>query len=35
MGVRRVGKCPFSPQEIGIKNQIFPEKPAVGILNSE
>ena len=35
MGVRRMGKCPFSPLEIGIKNQTFPEKPDVGILNSD
>jgi len=35
MGVRRVGKCPFPPLEIRIKNQIFPEKPEVGILNSD
>ena len=35
MGVRRAGKCPFPPLEIGIKNQIFPEKPEVGILNSD
>ena len=35
MGVRRVGKCQFYPLEIGIKNQIFPEKPEVGILNSD
>jgi len=34
MGVRRVGKCPFSLLEIGIKNQIFHEKTEVGILNS-
>ena len=33
MGVGRVGKCPFSPLEIGIKKQIFPENPQVGILN--
>jgi len=25
----------FLPLEIGIKNQIFPEKPEVGILNSD
>jgi len=35
MGVRSGGKCPFPPPEIGIKNQIFLEKPEVGILNSD
>ena len=35
MGVRRMGKCPFPFLEIGIKNQIFPEKPDVSILNSD
>jgi len=35
MGVRRVGKYPFPPLEFGIKNQIFPEKPEFGILNSD
>jgi len=32
MGVRRRGKTGISPLEIGIKNQIFLEKPEVGIL---
>ena len=35
MGVRRGGKCPFPPLEIGIKNQKFLEKPEVGILTSD
>ena len=35
MGVRRGGQMPASPLEIGIKNQIFPERPEVGILNSD
>ena len=32
MGVRRRGKTGISPLEIGIKNQIFLEKPEVRIL---
>jgi len=32
MGVRREAKRAFATQEIGIKNQIFLEKPEVGIL---
>jgi len=32
MGVRRRGKTSIFPLEIGIKNQIFLEKPEVGIL---
>jgi len=32
MGVRRRGKTGICPLEIGIKNQIFLEKPEVGIL---
>jgi len=32
MGVRRGTKRAFATQEIGIKNQIFLEKPEVGIL---
>jgi len=32
MGVRRRGKTSISPLEIGIKDQIFLEKPEVGIL---
>jgi len=32
MGVRKSGKTGISPLEIEIKNQIFLEKPEVGIL---
>ena len=35
MGVRRGANARFPPLEIGIKNQIFLEKPEVGILNSD
>jgi len=33
MGVRRAETRAFTPLEIGIKKQIFLEKPEVGILN--
>jgi len=35
MGVRRWANARFPLLEIPIKNQIFPEKPEVGILNSD
>jgi len=35
MGVRRGSNRAFAPLEIGIKNQIFLEKPEAGILNSD